>query len=161
MGLDMQTVTGRSEYAAVARALVSGARRQLDLLSYNLDRNAYGSADFVEAVKLLLLSSQAARLRVLVNQPRLAMLKGHALIELGRQISSRVEFRELPPERLDDNRGELLIVDQRDVLEQREHGGLEARLWRDAADLARKRGEFFDLLWAESLPSHELRQLHL
>jgi len=161
MATESQQIFGRAAFAAVVRALAGEARRQFDLLSYDLDRSIYGSPELVETVKLFLLGSEAARMRILLNQPRQAVMRGHGLIEFARQLSSRVEFRELPPERVYGNRGELLIVDRRAVLELREHGTLEAMLWRDAPDIAKNKGDHFDALWAESLTAQDLRKLDI
>jgi hypothetical protein len=156
-----QLLTGRSEFASAAQGLVRGALRYIDLLSYQLEHEAYGTQDFVNSVKRLLLESSNARLRVLLNQPRLAVGRGHALIDLGRQMTSQIEFRELAGERHNDCRGELLIVDRRGLLERRETGELTAKLWPDAADFGKQKSEFFESIWAESHPAQDLRSLSI
>lgn len=156
-----QTLSGRREFALAAASLIGNALRYVDLLSYQLEAEAYGSADFVNPVKRLLLGSPMARLRILLNQPRLAVGRGHALIELGRQMTSQIEFRELLPERCNDCRGELLIVDRRGLLIRREQGDLDASFWPDAPDQGKQKSEYFESVWAESLPAHDLRSLNL
>jgi hypothetical protein len=160
-GNDSILITGRAEFAAAVLGLASTARREIDLLSYDLDRDVYGSIELVDTIKNILLASQRTQMRVLLNQPKRAVLTGHRLIELGRAISSRIEFRELPHERINDNRGELMIVDQRALLEKREQGALYASVWPDNPLLAAMRGEYFEILWSESEPAQELRRLHL
>lgn len=159
--LEPQALSGRREFAEAAGLLVGDALRYIDLLSYRLEPEAYGAADFVNRVKRLLLDSPMARLRVLLNQPRLAVGRGHALIELGRQMTSQIEFRELLGERSNDCRGELLIIDRRGLLIRRDQGDPEATLWRDAPDLGKQKSEYFDSIWAESPPAHDLRALQI
>jgi hypothetical protein len=154
-----QALSGRREFAEAASSLVGNGLRYIDLLSYQLEHDAYGVQDFVNPVKRLLLGSPMARLRVLLNQPRLAVGRGHALIELGRQMTSQIEFRELLGERCNDCRGELLIVDRRGLLIRREQGDLDAALWRDAPDRGKQKSEYFDSIWAESPPAQDLRSL--
>ncbi len=156
-----KTLQGRREFAEAACSLARDALRYIDLLSYQLEPDAYGIQDFVNPVKRLLLNSPMARLRVLLNQPRLAVGRGHALIELGRQMTSQIEFRELLGERCNDCRGEMLIVDRRGLLIRREQGDLEATLWPDAPDVGKQKSEYFDSIWAESPPAHDLRNLRI
>lgn len=154
-------VEGRSAFADAALALIAEARREIRLLSHELDVRLYGSEAVYEAVKGFLLSSERARLRVLINQPRLAAQRGHRLVELGRLLSSRVEFRGLSDERQQEHRAEWLIIDERSLLERREPEALVARLFQDQPLAARERGNDFETLWNEASPAQELRSLGL
>lgn len=154
-------VEGRAAFADTALALVATASREIRLLSHELDLRLYGSEALHESIKRFLLGSERAKLRVLLNQPRLAAQRGHRLVELGRLLSSRVEFRELPEERRQEHRGEWLIVDERSLLERREPEALVARLSKDQPLAARERGNVFESLWNESAPAQELRSLGL
>ena len=156
-----QALSGRQDFARAARELAAGARRSIDLLSFQLEQEAYGDPDFINPVKRLLLDSPTARLRVLINQPRLAIGRGHALIELGRHLTSQIEFRELLPERCHDCRGEILIVDQHALLIRREQGDLDSTLWAQAGGLGRQKSEYFETIWAESPPAGDLRSLSI
>jgi hypothetical protein len=156
-----RALSGRQEFAQAACALVASAARYIDLLSFQLEGEAYGAADFVNPVKRLLLDSPMARLRVLLNRPGNATGRGHALVQLGRQMTSQIEFRELLPERCNDCRGELLIVDRRGLLIRREQGDLAATLWPSAPDLGKQKSEYFEAIWAESPPASDLRSLNI
>lgn len=158
---ESRPLSGCVEFAAAALELVAGAHRQLDLLSYGLDKTRYGTEEFVEAVRKILLSSDSARMRILLNQPRLAVSRSHLLVETGRRLTSRVEFRELPPERLDSHCGELLIADRRSLLEQRSNDDITAMLRINAPGMVKPLAEEFDRLWEESPPAQELRELGL
>jgi hypothetical protein len=154
-------IEGHAAFAEAALELVAGASREIRLFSYELDVRLYGSEALYEAVKHFLLSSERARLRVLINQSRFAAQRGHRLVELGRLLSSRVEFRELREDRSSELRGEWLIIDERSLLERREPEALVAKLSQDQPLVARERGNAFETLWHESLPARELRSLGL
>lgn len=152
-------ILGRSAFADAVLELAHAARREMRLLTYDLDRELYGEEAVVEAIKQFLLSSPRARLRVLINDARSPARGGHRLVELGRRLSSRVEFRELPEHERPSRRGELLIVDHSHVLERSSMEALESRYEKDSAALAQARGELFERLWDHSEPSAELRIL--
>lgn len=156
-----EKIEGRGEFALTALAIAQSARRQLLLLTYDFDRRLYGGDAFVEAVKRFVLADDHAHLHVLINQPRLAVQGGHRLIELGRQLPSRIQFRELLEERVLTHRGELLIADQRAVLERREPDALYARYTPEAALMGKQRSGEFLQLWDESPTARELRVLGL
>ena len=100
-GADLpEILQGRAAHAAAALRLVRGARHELLLLSDSLERALYGGEDFAEALKSFLLGSERARLCVLLRQPQEAARNAPRLAELGRRLSSRVEFRQPAFQRL-------------------------------------------------------------
>lgn len=152
------TVEGLDGYAATALTVVAGARRELLLLSLELDPRFYAGDAFVEAVKTFALSSERARLKVLLNRTVLAR-RGHALVALGRRVPSRIEFRELTPKRQREHDGELLIADGRSLLQRNDPRSLSAQWLQDApADCKRAREDYLQL-WEESPPAADLREL--
>lgn len=150
---------GRAELTSALRAAVEAARREVLLLSFDFDRGLYGSEAFVDAIKALGLSSDRARIRVLINQPRSAMRDAHRLVELGRRMPSRIEFRELPEQRLSTHRADWLIVDERHLIERGAPDSLFARQQLDAPLLARAKAKAFQELWDESPGCTEFRVL--
>lgn len=150
---------GRAELASAAQTLVAGAQREVLLLSFDFDRALYGSEAFVEAVKRLALSSDRARIRVLINQPRTAMQGAHRAIELGRRLPSRIEFRELLDERRSTLRADWLIVDGRHLIERSTPDALFARQQVDAPREAQAKAKAFLELWDESPGCAEFRVL--
>lgn len=156
----IEVVSGQAEFLRRASALVASAKIDITLFSQGLDRRTYSSEDFVGPLQTFLLSHQRARLRVLVHTPALAMRTGHRLIELGRRLSSRIEFRELRPERKN-IRKEFLIADESALLIRDAEDQLEARYSAHAPLLARDQKREFDTWWHESPPAAEFRDLKL
>lgn len=156
----IELANGQTEFLLRASQLVTSAKLELTLFSQGLDRRTYSSEDFVAPLQTFLLSHQRARLRVLVHTPALAMRTGHRLIELGRRLSSRIEFRELLPERRL-IRKEFLIADESSLLIRESDDQLEARYYPHAPLLARDQRREFDTWWQESPPAAEFRDLKL
>ncbi len=158
-----QRLEGRTGFAASALQLVRAARGELLLLSDSLERGLYGSEEFAEAVKGFLLGGEHARLQVLVRQPQQAVRNVPRLLELGRRISSRCQFRE-PSEAqraVGELRSEWLLADRRVLLERREPESLEAQFWAAEPQRGKLRAEAFEALWDEAQPAQELRSLEI
>lgn len=153
-------VEGLDGFAATALAAVGDARRELLLLSLELDPRLYGSAAFVEAVKRFALSSERAELRLLLNRTELAR-RGHPLIALARRLPSRIQIRQLSLERRRDRFDELLLVDARHVLQRQDARELVSRWQADAPALAKREREDYVQLWEESEPAADLRELSI
>lgn len=159
MSSDATTLSGRQEFLAAARQLFAEARDQACLLTRALDPAVFGDASLAETVKQFLLQHQRIRLRVLVAEPQRAVRAPHALLELGRVLSSRVEFRQFADDQPIPAQ-ELLLIDDRSLLERDGPEALEARLSHDPL-IARERQRRFDALWDQALPSMELRRQSL
>ncbi len=154
------TLNGRIEFLAAAKRLISDTRYNASLLTQVMDPRVFGDATFADAVKQFLLLQRNARLRVLVAQPQLAVRGPHALVDLGRLLASRVEFREFAPGKIAPAE-EMLLADGRLLLERSSADALEARLIREDPMTARERQRRFDNLWDHAVPSIELRRLSL
>ena len=154
------TLNGRVEFLAAARRLLADTRYNASLLSQQLDARVFGDVSFADAAKQFLLLRPHARLRVLVAHPRPATRGPHALVDLGRVLASRIEFREFAPGKVAPSE-ELLLADGRLLLERNGHEALEARLLREDPLTARERQRRFDNLWDHAVPSAELRRLRI
>lgn len=152
---------GAAAFAQTASTLLRDARRELALVTRALDRRIYGDPALVEAFRSFLLSGERVRLRVLLQEPRNAARAGHRLVELGRQLPSRVEFRDLPDDCAADERGELLIVDREKLLEWPDPDDARLRLAVDTPGETRRRLDRLERLWEAAPRSPELRSLWL
>lgn len=152
--------SGLAAFTQQIIALVAGAKNSLRLFSYELDYRVYGSAAFNQALKGFILQHRRARLRVIVHSPQLAMRKGHRLVELGRQLSSRIEFRQLHEERRKQHE-EYLIADDSALIIKETHSDIEARYYAHDPLRARERSRTFDALWEECVPAREFTDLKI
>lgn len=157
----IELLTGQAAFAARATQMVAGARTELALLSQDLERRVYGTEAFADALRHFVLQHSRTRVRVLVNNTQVAIANSPRLIELGRGLSSFVEFREPQPARRQVVREEYLVADGRLLLYRETPEDLEAKYYGTSPHLARLQLKDFDVLWNESTPAQELRKLSL
>lgn len=153
-----EAVTGAQAYREALTRVAGLARLQLSLLSFDLDARVYGDEAFVETVRGFVLSHERARLRVLVNETERTMRRAHRLVELGRLLSSRIEFRRLA----DEHKGlveEYLLADERALLQRERSDALDARLQPQAPLAARLKLREFDAMWEQSVVAREFSVL--
>ena len=153
-----QLLEGLEAFSDAAVALVGQAERTLRIRSYELDRRIYARPAMVDAVRSFVLKHDRARLQVLISAPaRTARMGGHRLVELGRQLSSRIEFRSVP-ESGAQQRPDLVAIDSQQLLLRRHPDDREAQ-WHQDPRLARLTEDDFDELWQLASPAQELRRL--
>jgi hypothetical protein len=147
-----EDVLGIAGFRDRAIALAGSAQMDLSIITLELDRRVYADQAFVDAVRVFALQHRRARVQVIVNSPH--MRGGHRLVELGRILSSRIEFRQLPETRRDIIE-ECLIADERSVLRSDSFTQIEGSWFPDAPLEARSRLRAFRSLWEECVPARE------
>ena len=147
-------------YAASVASLLPQARRELRLISQTLP-SAYYPEAVVEGLRAFLLSHERARLRVLIADSRAAARSRSPLVALGRQLSSRIAFRDTASDAPIDFAGERLLVDQEQGLELGAELGTTDAPRNLGRLLTQRLAEQFDRSWEQAMPSAELRALLL
>lgn len=153
-------VEGREAYAAAAAEIAGRARSELALLSFDLPAWAYGTQDFCDAVRDLILNHRRARVRVLIHDVASVANREHRLIHLLRHLSSYTEIRKLAYDQ-GDRREDWLIADEHHTLKRNNPEALSAVARYDAPLDGRAARRDFDDLWDGSEPASELRRLYL
>ena len=138
--------------------MVAVARHELALLSVDLERNLFGTDAFTARLRTFILAHRRARLRVLVHEPAAAVRNSIRLVEFGRLLSSRIEFRAMPEDRRK-RREEFLIADERALLYRSSPDQLDAKHYPDAPMVARSHLREFEALWQESTVAREMTSL--
>ena len=156
-----ELINGVADFAARATQMVSMAKTEIALLSQELDRRIYGTGIFTESLRRFVLQHSHTKVRVLVNSTQLAVANSPRLVELGRSLTSFVEFREVRSERQQVVREEVLVTDGRILLHRESSNDLASKYYGAAPSVARLKLKDFDLLWDESEPAQELRKLSL
>lgn len=149
----------RVEFRDAAAALANSATLHLNVLSHVLEREVYGTPDFVAAVQALATRHRMARIRILIHSPEWASRSGHRLVELSRRLTSFIELRELHEQ---DKQlvSEVLIADENALLYRESPDDLAARYWTDSPHEARPWLRRFEGLWNGGEPVQALRQLN-
>lgn len=158
--IEFSAISGREAFAEAALAVVGSARHHLALVSVDLDRRLFGTEAFTQTLRNFILAHRRARLRVLVHDPVAGLRNSVRLVEFGRMLSSRIEFRVVPDERRK-LREEFLIADERALLYRSSPDQLEAKHYVDAPMVARSHLREFEALWHESSIAREMSSLGL
>jgi hypothetical protein len=154
------TILGRAPIREVSQRLAEQARRELLIFTRDLDPDCYDQAPFVGAVRKLALGSPHQPVRVLVRDPRAVALKGHRLITLARQLTSRIAIRRLADD-FKDRQDNFLIADGRGYCLRRLAEAMEAVSDLDGPRQARILRADFEQMWERGDVDSELRRLFL
>ncbi len=154
------TLTSRGAIRDISLRLARQARREILILSRELDPAYYDQQPFLVAMRRLALTTHQDPVRMLVWEPRLPVNRGHRLVGLARQLSSRISIRRLG-EDFRDRSDAFLIADGRGYCLRRQADTQEAVANLNAPREARLLRAEFQQLWENSEESIELRRLHL
>lgn len=157
---EVQALAGRESIRAACQRLAEAARRELVILSRDLDPAYYDQQGFLDAVRTLALRAPGLALRVIVHEPRAVATRGHRLIELARRFTSGIAIRRLGDE-FRDRCDAYLIADGRGYCRRPLADAHEAVFEPNAPREARLLRADFDHLWEHSDGDMELRRLHL
>lgn len=155
-----RVLASSEENRAAALELACGARMSLALFTRDLDPVIYDTQEFVTAVQQLALCSRYSHIRIVAIDPTAAIKDGHRLIELGRRLSSFIEFRR-PSQEHAKHPESLLIVDETGLLYRPVANRYEGFADSNNAFEARVHLRNFDEIWEQAEPEPEFRRLGL
>jgi len=148
------------EARTAAQALAAQAQHTLLLHTENLEPAVYDDSVFLEAISRLARAHGHARIWILVQDSRKAVLHGHRLIEVARRLSSSIQLRRPAPQYLGFHEA-LLLADGCGYLHRPIAGRFEGTVnFHDPGKVA-DWGKYFMEVWERSEPDAELRHLHL
>ncbi len=157
---DAVKVTTRDENADAALELVKQTRQKLAIISQELDPLVYDQADFIEALRKLVVNNRYAEVRIIVFEPQLIVQKGHKLLDLAGKISSFIEFRKVSEKYKSFNES-VLIADKVGYLyresTERYKGKVNFNSRRESKHLL----DVFDEMWETAQPDTNLRRMHI
>ncbi|MBT8446932.1 MAG: acyltransferase [Gammaproteobacteria bacterium] len=148
------------EHRTVAVAMVSQARRTVDIASRHLDPALYDNAAFHDAVKALALSGPHCRIRMLISDPGPLLSRGHRLLDLARQLTSYISLRQPGREHRQFNEG-WLLVDNIGYVRRKFADRFEGVCDFANARVTSELGDRFDEMWERGQEIPGLRRLHL
>lgn len=151
---------GINDFQQHALMLVEKCRRNLSILSHDLDTLVYDNASFVSALSALARSSRYSQIHILVKETRPLIERRHQLVELSRRLSSKVILRKLTllPENTD---MAFMIGDDDKLLYKNDDQVYRGFANHDARAEVRRLGETFNYVWQYAEPEPGLQQLHL
>ncbi len=147
-------------FAELACALAGQARRHLCIMHPTLDAAVFDREPFCDAVSALARSTRQASIRILIQDSRPLVTRGHRLLHLARRLDSAMTIQRLSdhPELSDD----ALVIQDRTGLLLLPAAGKSGAIYRpDDAASTQQQLDRFEQLWQSSRPDPELRQLRL
>lgn len=138
--------------------LCKSASRYICILSPALDHAVFDNAALSAALSDLVRVSRQTRVRILVNDKRAIVSRGHRLLALYRRLPSSVQLHVLS-EHPDWNGETFVVRDRSGVLYKPGGSEHQAFLEADSRASAARYLELFDDLWRFSAEDHDLRML--
>ncbi len=136
------------------------AQRTMSIFTQDLEPGIYDQPQFLEVAKRLVLAKSFARVRVLVADPMRAVREGHALVTLGRRLTSFIEIRNVHKDYRDHNEA-YLIADDRALVYRLQSTRWEGMADTDEPTVAKAYLNQFDEIWHASVVEPEIRRLHV
>jgi len=161
LGDTVETVNLNSseDQRRAAAALVSQARRRVDIFSRDLDKKIYDYRAFLEALQELAVNHRG-QIRILVKDSAKAVKYGHRLIPLSQRLTSLIEIRKVAEDYKEYNEA-FLIADETGYVHRRHADRFEGITRFNAAKEARELLVFFNEVWRNSAPDTNLQRIYL
>lgn len=162
LGLESQplTLNGSTENYDVALAMLQQSRRNVAILSRQMDGRLYNTADFMRALSQLASQHPRSRIRLLVKDAEPLIKYGHRIIELSRRLSSTIEIRVIHEDYREYNEA-FMVFDEHGIIKRRYADRYEGIAHFNDPKQARELLAFFDEVWNISEPDPNLRRLHI
>ena len=154
-------IDSREQAATESLTLIEATRRELCIYSRDLDPALFESDAALEALKRVAISGRGASIRIIVQEPRIVIARGHRLIPLTQRLTSVFALR--TPLNDDDLQypSAFLINDVSGYYFR----VLGTRFEGEAVNYSPGRHAqlqaYFNQVWERSEPSEDLRQLSL
>ena len=144
----------------LAVELCNSARRYVAILSPCLDSAAFNNPELASAISHLVRQSRQSEVRILVNDVRPLVARGHHLLQLARRMPSALRIRKLADH--PDWNGETVVIRDRDAVLFKPAGSEDRAFCEmDARPVAEQYLERFEDLWRYSEEDPDLRALAL
>ncbi|MCW8840011.1 MAG: hypothetical protein OQL05_02090 [Gammaproteobacteria bacterium] len=148
------------ENHVVARELIRQAKREVWIMSYDLDPMVLSHEDIAEALSAFIRQGRQSHLRVLVQKSEKVVKQGHRLIPLAHRMSSRISLNK-PGFEHRDYFESFMVVDgigfYKRLLSDRFEGVASFKAPVEGRDLR----ALFISMWQHSEPDPELRRLRI
>lgn len=141
-------------------ALTQQASRNIDIISKHFDPGIFDTADFIEAIKQLSISSKFSKIRILINDSDHITKNGHRIIELIQQLTSSIEVRKISEEYKSYNEA-FSLYDGKGVIYLRYADRYNGFANFDRPRLVAELSNFFNEVWEHSCADSNLRRLHI
>jgi hypothetical protein len=75
--------------------IIQESRRNITMLTRDLDAHLYGTTEFTQALSDFARSSRYSQIQILVKDTKIALESGHPIINLAQRLSSKISVRKM------------------------------------------------------------------
>jgi len=154
---DLWLLDGLEDFREHSLKALGFARRQVLILTQNLDPEVFAQEDFVDALSVLARSSRHVSIRILIRDTQLAKDIFHPLVKLAQRLSSTIEIRKISQEP-DNNEREFICCDSEWLVYKNDFQTYRGFVNYAAHQEVKRLQEEFTYLWeyAEEEPDFKL-----
>ena len=155
-------IDGAEENRSAAASLIQQARISIDIFSQDLDAELYNNMEIEQSIFNLVRRHPNTRVRILVQDSRIAVRNGHRLIKLAQNLTSSV-FINTPSGEFKTERCAFLVVDQLGILYRvsASNRNYKAILNYMSPQRAGKLTDYFNESWEHSTPDIQTRRIYV
>ena len=156
----MLAIESGQELLAVTAEILKETDHTLDIVSRHLDPLVYDQTDIIELIKQVALGSRQARIRIVINDIRPVLSRGHRLIDLAQRLSSFISIR-IPGHSHKNFNEAMLIADNTAYIHRPFADRYEGEA--ELSNRGRSRGltSRFEELWEKAETHPSLRRLRI
>lgn len=153
---------GIGEFHRATTALLRQARREVYVLSPDLEPERYNVNEFRDTLSAFIRSSRYTDTRILLGDPTIAVRWGHRVVRLARRLTSKLHIRQLAEEDFRNLANESWIVADNICLLRRDgQDGYQGSLAARAIPHAQRASQRFLELWERAREIPDFRNLNL
>ena len=157
---DLFLLQGVADFQTFAAKLLAQTRRNLTILSHDLDTAIFNTDEFIDAVSQIARDSRAAHIQILVKDIQPILENGHKLVKLAQRLPSKISIRKLTIEPDDKNMG-FILCDNTSLLYKNDDTVYQGFANFKAAAEVKHLRETFEYIWQYGETDPELQQLYI
>ena len=157
---DLFLLNSAQDFQEQSLKLLCQSRRNIAILSSELDEAIYGSDEFILAISSFVRTSRYAQVQILVKHTKPIIETGHKLAKLHQRLSSKILFRKLTVEPDNTEMG-FMLCDTNALLYKNDERVYQGFANFNAAVEVKRFRDVFDYVWQYAEPEPELQVLHI
>ena len=157
---DEVQISTSDEHLRAATLMTLLCRRNISIISRELDPLAYDVPEFVDAMKKTLLANRRAKARIIVFESRAIASRGHLLLNLAGKLPSYIEFRKPGDEYAGFNES-VFIADNTGYIYRNSAERFEGIINFNDKRKSKTLMDVFEEMWNRSNPDPNLRTLSI
>jgi hypothetical protein len=154
---DLFLLDGPEDFLNFSLKLLSNTKRNIAILSTDLDPLIYNSDAVIEAISLVARSSRNAEINILVRETKLIAESGHKLARLAQRLPSKMNIRKIVVEP-EDKKMAFMLCDTKSLIYKNDEEYCRGFANFSAAAEVNNLQEIFDYLWQYAETDPELQQ---